>query len=602
MSPFLRSREKAQAYEAYEPVPRSGSEALRQICRFWRLVCERSTAARLLGASGLILIAGLSEGSTLILLIPMLQTLDPSAVNGARSSSWLHSIFESVGLRPTLVGVLVVFIVVVTARSLIVQLRDLALYTLRLQLIRNTRVRLYSAIAHASWSFLRRNRRADYLTALTSETDRLDQAVYFALELPARAIMIGAHVVAACLIAPFLSLAALASGLFIALLVRGRLIESLRLGEMLSASSRELYHEISEFLGGLKVAKSYVAEDRYVTIFARAIDDVKGNLLSYTRSHSNARLFQDVAGAFAVALFLWVSTGLLDLPVAQVLVLTLIFYRLLPLVQGLQQSAQQILHTSSAAQTLIELSKRCEAAEERPDAQATPMSGLRAGIRIENVSFRHDRNSPGTLSNINLNLLANSLTVLSGPSGSGKSTLLDLLAGLLRPDRGKIFLDDRELTDALVPAWRRSISYVTQAPFLFHDTIRANLLVANPTASENQICEALHSSGAATFVEALPEGLDTIVGDRGSRFSGGEQQRLALARALLRRPALLILDEPTSSLDEHSEQLVFAEIESLRGRVTMIMVTHHPERVRSVDQSLRLEAGRLGELLFRSSE
>jgi ATP-binding cassette subfamily C protein len=576
-------------------VPRPASEALRQIGRFWLLVFERTSAPRLLGASGLILIAGLIEGSTLILLIPLLQTLDPSTANSAPSSLWLHSIFQIIGLRPTLAGILVVFIVFVTARSLIVRLRDLTLYTLRLQLIRTIRVRLYSAIAHANWSFLRQSRRADYLTALTSETDRLDQAVYFALEMPARVMMVGTHVVAACLIAPLLSFAALTSGLFIALLVRGRLVESLRLGEKLSASSRDLYHEISEFLGGLKVTKSYVAEDRYVAIFARAIDDVKGNLLSYTRSHSNARLFQDIAGGFALALFLWVSAGLLGLPVAQVLVLTLIFYRLLPLVQGLQQSAQQILHTSSAAQTILELSKRCEAAEERSDAETTRISGLRAGVRIENVSFRHDRDGPEILSNINLNLPANSLTVLSGPSGSGKSTLLDLLGGLLRPDRGKIFVDDRELTDTLVPAWRRSISYVTQTPFLFHDTIRANLLVAYPTASEIQLCRALHSAGATTFIKDLPARLDTIVGDRGTRFSGGEQQRLALARALLRRPALLVLDEPTSSLDEQSEQSVLAEIEALKGHLTIIMVTHRPERIRSADQIVRLEGGELEE-------
>src|SRR5262249_44333004 len=141
--------------------------------------------------------------------------------------------------------------------------------------------------------------------------------------------------------------------------------------------------------------------------------------------------------------------GLLGLPVAQVLVLTLISYRLLPMVQGLQQSAQQILHTSSAAQTILELAKRCEAAEERSDTETTRMSGLRAGIRIDNVSFRHERNGPDILSNINLNLPANSLTVLSGPSGGGKSTLLDLLAGLLKPDSGEILIDDRKLTGTL---------------------------------------------------------------------------------------------------------------------------------------------------------
>jgi len=110
----------------------------------------------------------------------------------------------------------------------------------------------------------------------------------------------------------------------------------------------------------------------------------------------------------------------------------------------------------------------------------------------------------------------------------------------------------------------------------------------------------LHFSGAATFVRALPEGLDAIVGDRGSRLSGGEQQRLALSRALLRCPVLLILDEPMNSLDEKSEQLVLAEIEALRGRVTMIMVTHRPDRVRSADQILRLENGHLGKYLSRS--
>ena len=127
MPPSHRSREKAQIFAAYKPLPRSAVEALRQIGHFWRLVFERTTAARLLVASGLILIAGLSEGSTLILLIPLLQTLD----NGAPSASWLHNLFQGVGLRPTLVGVLAVFIVFVTVRSLIVRLRDLTLYTLR---------------------------------------------------------------------------------------------------------------------------------------------------------------------------------------------------------------------------------------------------------------------------------------------------------------------------------------------------------------------------------------------------------------------------------------------------------------------------------------
>ena len=197
------------------------------------------------------------------------------------------------------------------------------------------------------------------------------------------------------------------------------------------------------------------------------------------------------------------------------------------------------------------------------------------------------------MSDVSFSLKAGTLTVLSGPSGSGKSTLLDLIAGLLRPDKGRIWIDERELTDEMAQTWRTSIAYVLQEPFLFHDTIRANLLVAKPDADESEIRQALASARAAEFVDALPAGMDTVVGDRGARFSGGERQRLALARALLRRPSLLILDEPTSSLDEQNEQMVLEGIEGLKGRVTMILVTHRPERVRSADQTLRMEQGRL---------
>ena len=570
----------------------SASQALIQIGRFCQQLLAQAKSARLVIAIGLILIGGFVEGLGLALLVPLLQTLGFSGADALSSSAWLNKFSQSMGFHPTLAGFLGLFLFLVTARSFILRLRDLTLYKLRLDLVREARVRLYSAIAHASWPFLRQNRRADYLAALTSETDRLDQAVFFALETPARATMIGAHVVAACAIAPVLSLSALATGLFLAWLVRGRLLQSLRFGAMLSEAYREFYHEISEFIAGLKIAKSYVAEDRYVVAFTRRITDVNRQMFCFMSAQTNARLVQEIAGAFAVALFVWIGADLLGLPSAEVLVLVLIFYRLLPLVLGLQQSIQQLLHTSSAVQTVTELSKKCEAAKEQADVSSAPISRLSKSVRMENVGFRHRVDRSETLSDINLILPANSLTVLSGPSGAGKSTLLELLAGLLRPDWGRILVDGEELTDAMVLAWRRSISYVSQDSFLFHDTICANLLIANPAASEDELLEALRSAGAG-FVEALPQGLDTIVGDRGFRFSGGERQRLALAQALVRRPALLILDEPTSSLDKRSERLALTKIEALRGRVTTIIVTHHPERVRSADQVLRLEGGRL---------
>jgi len=571
----------------------SALRAFREIARFWRFLLQRTSLWQIFIATSVALFGALSEGLTLVLLIPLLRLLDPATASAQDTKGWLPHVLQSAGVRPNITGILMIFLCLVAARSLINRQRRLYLSALRLNLMRDIRIKLYSGIAHANWSFLRKMRPADLLSALTAEIDRLDNAALIALEMPARAMMIGVHVVVAFLIAPALTLLALATGSFLAWLVRNRLAESLHLGKTLSAANSNFYHQISEFLAGLKITKSYVSEARHVTAFAGAIDEVRNNIISYMRSEANARLFQEIAGAGAVGVFLWMSAGQLHMPMAEVLVLVLILYRLLPLVQSLQQAAQHLVHLAPAAYTILDLVESCAAARETPHNQRQDGFSLQQGIRLEQVGFSHNKDGREAVKDVGFSLKAGTLTVLCGPSGSGKSTILDLIAGLLRPDKGRIWIDQRELTDEAAQTWRTSIAYVLQESFLFHDTIRANLLIAKPDATEDDLREALFSAGAAAFVDALPLGMNTIVGDRGTRFSGGERQRLALARALLRRPPLLILDEPTSSLDEQNEQVVLKWIESLKGRVTMILVTHRPERVRFADQTLRMERGRL---------
>jgi len=568
-------------------------EALRQIVGVWRTLLTQAGAREMLLTSALTLLSGLTEGLALLLLAPLIQSLDPASGPIGGAMAWVPVLLQRFGMRLNLGGVLALFLGLVVARSFLIRASDLEVTRLRLNFLADTRVKLYSSIAQANWSFLRQKRPADLLSALTAETDRLDSAVYYALQLPARAVLIAAYVAAAGIMAPAPTFAALGVGLLLAWLVRGRLAESLRLGEMLSTAYQDYYHLVSEFIAGLKITKAFVAEGRHISAFASAIDEVRDNLVSFTRNRANARLAQQIAGACSVTIFLWAGVALFHMPIAEVLVLGLIFYRLLPMVQGLQQDAQQLLHMAPAARTILSLSRACGAAGETPAGQPQQAFSLSRDIRFEHVSFSHGENDAHALIDVSLRLPAGTLTVLSGPSGAGKSTLLDLLAGLLKPSQGKIWIDDRELTDELSPAWRRSIAYVLQEPFLFHDTIRANLLVAKPEASEQEIREALTLSGTATFVDALPQGIDTVVGDRGARFSGGERQRFALARALLRQPALLILDEPTSSLDARNAQIILEGIEALKGRLTMILVTHQPERVRRADQSLRIDGGKL---------
>src|SRR5690606_15471787 len=169
----------------------------------------------------------------------------------------------------------------------------------------------------------------------------------------------------------------------------------------------------------------------------------------------------------------------------------------------------------------------------------------------------------------------------------------DLIIGLLRPLGGTISIDGRELAPHEIARWRWKVGYVPQDGFLFHATVRENLRWAKPDATDAEMWRALEQAAAAGFLRSRPEGLDTIVGDRGIRLSGGERQRLALARALLTNPDVLVLDEATSMLDTVNEDAIIEAVRQLRGRVTVLIITHRLSAIRHADVIHVLEAGRI---------
>ena len=197
------------------------------------------------------------------------------------------------------------------------------------------------------------------------------------------------------------------------------------------------------------------------------------------------------------------------------------------------------------------------------------------------------------LDDVSIEIPARRTTALVGPSGAGKTTVADLALGILRPSSGRVLLDGEPLAGELLIGWRTAVAMVPQDPFLFHDSIRANLLWARAEATEGELWEALAMASAADFVGRLPGGLDAVVGDRGGRLSGGERQRIVLARALLRRPELLVLDEATNSLDSDNEGVVLDAIAALHGQMTVLLISHHESAVRIADQTIVLAGGRV---------
>lgn len=569
----------------------SVSHVINQVTRFSTFIGSSTNLRELSTSSIFVVGAGVAEALSLVLLLPLLQLLNSSGVGLEKGTASLTLFGHS--LRPaSLSAILACFLSVIVFRAVIQRYRDLHLSRLRLNIIRDMRVKLYAATAHADSAFLRRKRPAEFLSTITADGDRVDAGLHFLIEVPNRMVTIAAHILVAFLISPMLTVSALFLGAFIAWLVRSQMTESLRLGRALSSAYESYFHQISQFLSVLSLTKVFVCEERHSAALAHSLDSINDSHFFYLKTRSDARLLQEIAAAIAITVFLWISVGLWQMASAKVLTLALVLYRLLPLMQQMQQSVQQVLHTIPAAERFLDLTEQCRSARE-PTHHSTERLHVFKYLRVDAVSYTHGDEQGAPLRNVSLTLPRGTLTILSGSSGSGKSTLLDVLAGLLRPDKGTIWIDDTEFTDLLSQRWRNCLGYVLQDSFLFHDSIRANMLVADPSASDEQIYKALGRADAEDLVRNLPAGLDTVVGDRGSNLSGGERQRIALARALLRNPTLLILDEPTSSLDRESEKVIMNGINSLRGRVTMILVTHRPELINFADQKVRLVDGSL---------
>ncbi|MGH7906174.1 MAG: ABC transporter ATP-binding protein [Candidatus Binataceae bacterium] len=552
---------------------------------------------RLIGIIALMVFVSLSEGAGIMLLFPTLQIAGFNLKNqgeAGRYERMITAALNRVGIHPTLAILLGLFVAVVALRTLAGQFERVAAAALGQNFEHVLRMDLYSAIVNANWLFICRSRASDLTHALTAEIERVGLLTHDVLFFAAGIILSSIYILVAFELSAAMTLLVLASAAILALLAR-RFSHRLRQsGEDVSSGIQQLYAASVEHLQSLKAVKTYSAQAGNLRVYSGLSETVSRANVEACRRENWAGSWLELGSALILGAVIYASIELLRAPPAEILILLLLFARVMPRLMAVHTHYRNFLSLFPSFVNVMELRRRCAAAAEPPPPH-NKIPALGAGLEFLGVSFSYRPGIAPALDAIDLTIPAGQVTALVGPSGAGKSTLADIAAALLTADAGTLRIGGIVFSAELAQAWRQQIGYVGPDTFLLHDTIRNNLLWAKPGADEDEMRAALRDAAAEEFVDALPDGLETLVGDRGALLSQGERQRLALARALLRRPAILILDEATNSLDAENESRVLAAINRLRGRITVLLIAHRLSTVRWADLIYVFEDGRIVE-------
>jgi ATP-binding cassette subfamily C protein len=562
------------------------------------LVFARRHPRRTLATFLCLVLAGLADGVGVSSVLPLMRLAMPAAADaagvpgGGAVTGLEHRVvaaLHAVGLEPTAGALFVLVLIGLVLKALLLLIAYRQVGYAVAQTATSLRLDLIRALLATRWEYYVHQPIGVVANSVSIEAQQAADAYLRSTLICAAVVQSVVYIAVGCMVSWQMTLGAIAGGALIGIALSRLIRTARRAGKRQTKLSRLLITRLTDTLQAVKPLKAMAREPLIAPVLEGEVRSLNRAVQREVISTATLESLQEPLIFLFIAMGLYVAVAIMAMPLADVMILVFLCARVLGGMGRVQKEYQRMAVRESAFWSLRGLTERAEAAVETPSGHRMP--ALHREIRLSGVAFRYDQD--WILRDASLRVPATSLTVITGPSGAGKTTVADLMIGLLAPTTGEVLIDNVPLRELDTRRWREMIGYVPQETMMLHDTVAMNVTLGDPAASAEDVTAALRAAGAWDFVNALPEGLETIVGERGLRLSGGQRQRLALARALVRRPALLILDEATTALDPTTEHAICETLRGLAGSLTLVAICHHGHLVEIADHVYRVANGRI---------
>lgn len=543
---------------------------------------------KLLAVFFLTLLQGLGSGFSVVLLIPLLELLGPSTSGGGgRLAEFFNTLSVKTGVALSLETILLAYVAILSLMAFLNYINSVANSAYQQTFIYDLRRRLFRKIIMADWPLLNNKSKTNHLQVLTNEVPALANFYFFLIRLFISLIMTASYIVFALLISVKFTLLITAVGILLFFLLRKYLYKAFDLGEEQLEQYNRLLKYIDDFWQSIKIAKVHSSEQFYYDKFENASSSLLDIEFRMEKNYALPNLISRLSGVLVLVLVVYLGYRFDQVPLTSFFILIVLFARIYPQFTSINTDVNIILSNLPSVKLVMQLDDDFpEPVFEPAPLKVEPL--LKKEMAIRNLTFAYPGAEP-VLKNFSASISAFSMTGIVGESGIGKTTFIDLVAGLQKPLSGEISIDGIIPDESFRNRWKKSIGYLPQDAFFIDGTLRENLVWDSSQAvADAEITSVLEQVNALHLVERFGKGLDEFISNYAFHFSGGERQRLALARVLLRRPELLLLDEATSSLDAENEELIMQVLSRLSKQVTIIFVTHRSSVLPWFQQVIRI--------------